>query len=56
MYESGCATGMYEGLEDTFRVFADILTLREGACARAAGWFELLPILYSYKAILEVIF
>ncbi len=32
------------------------LALREGTCARAVGWFELLPILYSYMAIiLEVI-
>jgi hypothetical protein len=35
--------------------FAGSLTLREGACARAACWFEFLPIPYSYMAILEVI-
>ncbi len=38
-----------------FRVSAGSLTLWEGISARAASWFELLPILYSYMAILEVI-
>ncbi len=39
-----------------FRGFAGSLTLREGACAQAACWFESHPILYSsYMAILEVI-
>jgi hypothetical protein len=38
-----------------FRVSAGSLTLWEGISASAASWFKLLPILYSYVAILEVI-
>jgi hypothetical protein len=35
--------------------FAGSLILRDGACACAACWFESLPNLYFYMAILEVI-
>ncbi len=38
-----------------FRIFSGSLTQRDGACARDGRWFESLPILYSYMAILEVI-